>query len=174
MTQSARAPWMLAASDLKKDALFFVTVGFICGLIQLLGYRYFDKANWGADLLQEHIAFQSLLLLVAFLWLAKGLTEWTCSTRELKLTRVRALIGHIAGRTVAFASVAAFVVAGFAIVTGLSGAYFHAGVFLVFCVYLVSFAEIAANPWLRSGQSRLYRVALVIVICVPVGARLFA
>ena len=35
---------------------FFGVVGLICGFVQTVGYRYFDKAEWGSELLQEHIA----------------------------------------------------------------------------------------------------------------------
>src|SRR5690554_4310315 len=102
-------PWLLVSGELRKDAPFFVILGLLCGMVQVVGYRYFDKANWGSELLKEHIAFNSLLLIVIFLWLTKALAEWLYAKREMP--RTKALITHISARAVAFASVAASVVA---------------------------------------------------------------
>lgn len=165
-------PWMLVSGELRKDAPFFVTVGMLCGMVQVVGYRYFDKANWGSKLLEEHIAFNSLLLTVMFLWFAKGLAEWLCAKREMP--RTKGLIAHISSRAVAFASVAASVVAGFAITAAISSAYFHASMFLLFCAYLVSLAEIAANPLFGVGQSKAYALAMGVVIGLPLGFHLIA
>jgi len=159
------APWMLVAKDLRGDFPFFGTVGLICGLVQWVGYHYFDKANWGSELLQEHIAFNSLLLTVMFLWLAKGLVERLCTKRERP--RLKSFVDHLAARAVAFASVAASVIAGFAIAAALCGAFGHAFRFVFFATYFVALAEIAANPFFRPGHSRTYAVAMGIIIGMP-------
>ncbi|CAM8819561.1 hypothetical protein NCW_03550 [Burkholderia pseudomallei] len=163
-------PWMLAAKDLRGDLPFFGTVGLVCGVVQWTGYSYFDKANWGSDLLEEHIAFNSLLLTVMFLWLAKVVVERLGVNRELP--RASALVAHISARAVAFASVAAAVIAGFALAAGFFGAFRHAATFLFFCSYFVSIAEIAANPVLSNGQSRIYPIALGIIIGMPFAVRI--
>lgn len=164
------APWMLVAKDLRNDLPFFGTVGLICGLVQWVGYRYFDKANWGSELLQEHVAFNSLLLTVMFLWLAKGLVERLCATRERP--RLKALVAHVSARAVAFASVAVAVIAGFALAAALCGAFGHAFGFVFFATYFVALAEIAANPFFRPGHSRAYAVAMGIIIGMPLSVTL--
>jgi hypothetical protein len=103
-----KSQWMLAGSDVMKDAPFFVPLGALFGLIQLVSYRYFDQANWGSELLQEHIPFHSLALTIIFLLFAKGVAEWLCAKREMVQTKM--LLTHIAGRAIAFASVAASIV----------------------------------------------------------------
>ncbi|WP_338495692.1 hypothetical protein V5F23_16810 [Pseudomonas sp. WP18] len=163
-------PWMLVAKDLQGDIPFFGTVGLICGLVQWVGYQYFNKANWGSELLQEHIAFNSLLLTVMFLWLAKGLVERLCTTREYP--RLKAFVGHVSARAVAFASVAAAVIAGFALAAALCGAFGHAFGFMFFATYFVALAEIAANPFFRPGHSRTYALSMGIIIGMPLSATL--
>ena len=154
---------MLTSGELRKDAPFFVILGLLCGMVQVIGYRYFDKANWGSELLKEHIAFNSLLLIVIFLYVPKVLAEWLGAKREMPYTK--ALITHLSARAVAFASVAASIVAGFCISAVISGAYFYAAMFLLCCVYFVSLAEMAANPLF--GQSRTYPFAVAVVIGLP-------
>ncbi|WP_159086588.1 MULTISPECIES: hypothetical protein [Burkholderia] len=163
-------PWMLVAKELKGDLPFFGTVGLICGLVQWVGYRHFDKANWGSELLQEHIAFNSLLLTVMFLWLAKGLVERLRTTREY--LRFTAFVAHVSARAVAFASVAAAVIAGFALAAALCGAFGHALWFMFFATYFVALAEIAANPFFPPGHSRAYAVSMGIIISMPLSITL--
>ncbi|MEW4396952.1 hypothetical protein ACM7HV_30135 [Pseudomonas paraeruginosa] len=159
------APWMLAAKGLRDDLPFFGAVGLICGLIQWVGYQYFDKANFGSELLQEHVAFNSLLLTVMFLWLAKGLVERLCITKECP--RLKAFVAHVASRAVAFASVAAAVIAGFALAASLRGDFGHAFGFMFFATYFIALAEVAANPFFRPGHSRTYVVSIGIIIGMP-------
>lgn len=161
---------MLAARDLKGDMPFFGTVGLICGLVQWVGYRYFDKANWGSELLKEHIPFESLLLTVGFLLFAKGLTEWLCTKRECP--RLTALVAHVSVRAVAFASVAAAVVAGFALAAALFGAFSYALRFMFFAIYFVALAETAVNPFFLPGYSRTRMVCIGIIASMPLGVLL--
>lgn len=158
-------PWLRVAADLKKDGPFFGAVGLICGLVQVVGYRYFDKAQWGTELLQEHIAFNSLLLMAMCLWLARGLTAWL--TKRWTMPRTTALIDHVAGRAVAFGSVAASVIIGFATSAAIFGAYAHAIKFAQAALYFVAIAEIAANPLRPAELSKGYFLALSMVIVTP-------
>lgn len=103
-----KAPWMLAAKELRSDLPFFGSFGLIAGLVQWVAYHYFDKSNVGTELLQEHIAFRSLVLTVILLWGAKGLLARLSVTEERP--RLSAFVEHVAGRAVAFASVAAAVI----------------------------------------------------------------
>lgn len=153
LKESRTAPWMLVSCELRKDAPFFVVVGLLCGIVQDVSYRYFDKANWGSDLLQEHIAFNSMLLAVIFLWALKGLLEWQRAKREMK--GMQKLVEHVEARTVGFASVGTSVVFGFGIVVAYSGAYMYASISLLFCLYLMSVAEVAANPlpWTKKADT---------------------
>lgn len=165
-----KAPWMLAAKELRSDLPFFGSFGLIAGLVQWVAYHYFDKSNVGAELLQEHIAFRSLVLTVIFLWGAKGLLARLSVTEERP--RLSALVEHVAGRAVAFASVAAAVIAGCAFAALLLGAFGVAIRVLFFAIYFVALAEIAANPFLRSGQSRTVWLAMGVVVSMPLSVEL--
>lgn len=162
---SKNSQWMLSGNDLIKDAPFFVPLGMLFGVIQLVSYRYFEQSDFGSELLQEHIPFNSLVLTVIFLLVTKAMTEWLCVKREMARTKI--LLTHIAERAVAFASVAASIVLGFCIITAFSGALFHTYISLIFCAYLVSLAEIAANPFLGPGQSKTYSAAIGVVSGLP-------
>jgi hypothetical protein len=166
------APWMLAAKELFDDVPFFGALGLICGLVQWVGYRYFDKAQWGAELLQEHIAFNSMILTVMFLWLAKGIVERLCEKR--KRPRLVALVDHVVARAIALASVAAAVIAGFGLAAALFRAFGHALMFEYFALYFVALAEIAANPFFPPGHSRTYLPALGVIIGIPLGLKFLA
>ena len=166
MKELKRAPWMIVAGALRKDAPFFGGVGLFCGILQFVGYRYFDKANWGAELLLEHIPFKSILFSVVFLGVAKGFLEWQRAKREMM--GLEGLITHVAKRTIGFASPAASIVFGFAMASALWGAYWHAGMFLFCCIYLVALAEIAANPLFGKGCSKAYSVAVGVIIAMPI------
>lgn len=147
---------------------FWGAIGILCGLVKVIGvigYRYFNKANWGGELLQEHIAFYPLLMATMFLLIARGLIQWMSKRWEMSYARL--LKAHVGNRTIALASVAASVVLGFAIVLALSGAYAQVWLFFLFFLWLVSLAEIAANPLNRSGQSKTYLAAMTFVGSLP-------
>ena len=164
--QKARLqPWLRVATDLRKDCPFFGVVGLICGFVQIVGYRYFDKAQWGSELLQEHIAFDSLSLMAMFLWLTRGLTEWLAKRRPMRRTKV--LIEHVAGRAVAFGSVAASAIIGFAVSATIFGAYAHAIKFAQAALYFAAIAEVSANPLRAAEMSKGYFLALGMVIVTP-------
>lgn len=158
-------PWFRVATDLVDDFPFFCVVGLTCGVVQIVGYRYFDKAEWGSELLQEHIAFNSLLLMTMFLWLARGFTEWL--TKRWTMLRAKALIEHVAGRAVAFGSVAASVIIGFAISAAIFEAYAYAIKFVQAALYFLAIAEVAANPLWPTEWSKGYFLALGMVIVTP-------
>ncbi|WP_175873664.1 hypothetical protein [Burkholderia sp. BCC0397] len=162
------AVWMLSGRDLRNDFPFFGTIGFIFGLMQWFGYRYFNKSNVGTELLMEHIAFNSLLMTVMVLWFAKWGVERLCITRDRPL--LRALIAHVSTRAVALASVAATTVIGFGAAAAVCRNIGPALWTWYFSLYLVAMAEIAANPFFGPNHSRLYRCAMVIVIVSPVAA----
>ncbi len=165
-TQKTRSqPWFRVAVDLKKDGPFFGMVGLICGFVQVVGYKYFDKADWGSELLQEHIAFNSLLLMAMCLWLARGLMEWL--TMHWTMQRTKVLIEHVAGRAVAFGSVAASVIIGFAISAAIFGAYAHAIKFAQAALYFVGLSEVVANPLRQAELSKGYFLALGMIIVTP-------
>lgn len=165
-TQKAKLqPWFRVATDLRKDGPFFGMVGLLCGFVQIVGYRYFDKAEWGSELLQEHIAFNSLLLMAICLWLARGLTEWL--TMRWAMRRTKALIEHVAGRAVVLGSVAGSVIIGFAVSAAIFGAYAHAIKFAQAALYLVAITEVAANPLRPAEWSQGYLPALCMVIVTP-------
>lgn len=162
------APWFYSALDLRRDALFFVPVGMICAVIQFIGYDYFNKADWGTQLLEEHIPFNSLGLMVILLAL-----PWIASKARPSRSphpRLTAIMKHIAGRAVAFASVSASVTLGFAAIAIFAGAARHTTTFLLFIAYLVALAEITANLWQEHGPSKSFSYFVGIIIATPICA----
>lgn len=166
-----KTPWTFAAKDFANDFPFFGAVGFICGVVQWVGYRYFDKSNAGTDLLVEHIPYDSLVLTVLFLWFAKAGVEKMCAKRDWP--RLRALLAHISLRAVAFASVSAAAIAGFGLAAATFGDYKYALSFWVFSLYFLSLAEIAANPFWGPNHSKAYGLALFLLVSITV-ATMFA
>lgn len=167
LKESSNRSWMLISRDLCKDAPFFTMLGVFSALIQVWGHRY-AGSNWGSELLVEHIPFNSLILLILFLFIARFLTKGVYAKREMP--RMKALINHVSQRAVVFASVSASTMAGFT----LTAAFFQAGcrpimMFSWFCIYLVSLGEIAANPLIKGEHSKTFWLAMAIVIGTYLG-----
>lgn len=156
--------WIQISSDLEKDGWFFGAIGAICATIQYIGYRYFDGANVGAELLQEHIAFNTLALLAIFLLVVRSVLLWK---PWMASDRLLAFVRHVAQRTVAFGSVAASVTIGFAFVVALCGSYWHAWKFVQAALYFASLAEVAANPLVEAEMSRAFVPAWAFLIITP-------
>jgi hypothetical protein len=152
-------------TELKKDGPFFTIIGFLCGLIQYAGYNHFVRKNWGSELLQEHIAFNSLALMILFLWLCGALLRWkaTFFGRDY----LDQLVTHISHRAVAFALVATFVVLGFAFAAICLGSYAYGLKFLSASLYFLALAEVAANARLESDRSSCFPPAVGVVIATP-------
>ncbi|WP_431819493.1 hypothetical protein [Burkholderia sp. F1] len=161
---------MLAAKDLWSDLPFFGAIGLICGLIQSVGYRYFNKSNVGTELLLEHIPFVSLVTTVGILWFAKWGVERLCIQRDRP--RLRALMAHVSMRAVSFASVSAAVIIGFGVAVAACQDYGYAFKFWVLSLPFAALAEIAANPSWAPGYSKLYLLAVGIIIVTPFAAAL--
>lgn len=172
MKENKPRPWMLVGTDLRKDAPFFIPMGLLFGIVQFVGYNYFDNANWGGDLLIEQIPIYFLFFANIFLWSAKGIVVWQHDKRELR--GLHALIGHVRSRTVGFASASASTMAGFSIAPALWGAYWHGVMFLIFSAYLLALGEVAANPFSGESRSRTHLVALFALFIVPAIASLRA
>lgn len=162
---TSTSPWLRVSAELKKDFAFFTVVGALCGIVQLVAYNYFDKAAFGSELLQEHIAFNSLMLMTMFVLLGRGLLLLRAARGTQKESP---LVEHVAARSVAFASVAASVLLGFAISAGMTNAFGHAIKFLQAALYFVSIAEVVATPLGRTGHSKLYWIALGMVVVTPI------
>lgn len=160
--------WLVAAKDLWSDLPFFGAIGFICGLIQWFGYRFFNKSNVGTDLLLEHIPFMSLVTTVGILWFAKWGVERLCITRDRP--RLRALMAHVSARATSFASVSAAAIVGFGGAAAVFQDYGYAFKFWLLSLPFVALAEIAANPSWAPGHSKLYLVAVGIIVGTPFGA----
>jgi hypothetical protein len=159
-------PWLYLTSELKRDAVFFVPCGAVFGLVQLVSYDYFKHADWGIVLACEHIAFNSLALIVAGLalsWLAYRLRAGYTSADG----RLAEAMRHVAGRAQALASPAACVLTGFTVVAAVSGAGFELFFFVLFILYLVTMGELAANVWRDRPWSRSLRHLLPLAVVTP-------
>lgn len=151
--------------ELKKDGPFFTIVGFLCGMIQYVGYSYFDRKEWGSELLQEHIAFGSLLLMVMFLWFFGFLLHWKVTFPGRNY--LDELLTHISHRAVAFALVATFVVLGFALAVLSFKNYGHGIKFLSVSLFFLALAETAAHRPFQGERSTCYLPAMGFVIATP-------
>ncbi len=165
MNTSNPTPWLLVGEDLRRDAPYFVPMGFLFAVAQVAGYDYFGKANWGGDLLLEHLALRSVAVSILFLWAARAVLEWQRGKREMRY--LQDMVTNVANRTVGFASVGASIVFGFAILPAIMGAYWHAGMFLLCSFYIVCLAEVAANPLLGKGGSRAHDPAFAVLVVIP-------
>jgi hypothetical protein len=159
-----------AAAELTKDLPFFGLIGFICGVIQLVGYEYFRKSEAGTKLLQEHIAFNSMLLIAIFLLVVKGPTERLCARSDHPY--LRKFISHVSARGAAFASVAASTLVGFGLSALLSGQILSAAILIGVAIYFLAITEVVLNPFSPAGWSHAYPLALGIVIGTPLAVRL--
>lgn len=63
MKKNLKAQFLEWFSEVKMDAKFFITFGVICGIIQIVGFRFFDKNQLGAELAFEQISFFSMMVL---------------------------------------------------------------------------------------------------------------
>lgn len=159
-------PWLRIAEDLKQDAPFFCTIGLIFGFMQFWGYTYFHGAEWGSDLLMEHIPFQSLPLMAITVWVTKSVTTWLLS--RWRFRHLQRVIDHLIKRTIAFGSVPACVIIGFAVCTAIYGAYFYAAYFVLAGLYFAALAEVSANPLHRAEWSEANGLAVILITVTPV------
>ncbi|WP_143277272.1 hypothetical protein [Bordetella genomosp. 1] len=163
--QEAQVTWFRVTPDVKKHGPIFCVLGLIFGVIQVLGYRYFDEAQLGSTLLQEQIAFYSLALMLMFLLPARGLTLWLSPRYPVR--RIKALIERVAQQAMVIGSIAASAIIGFAIAAAIFGAYASSVKFVHAGVYFLALAEVAANPVRVSEASKGYSMAMGMLIATP-------
>lgn len=164
--QKNAALWMHVTTDLRRDTIFFVPLGIFFGFIQLIGHRYANRSNFGTELFQEHIAFNSMAIITIFLWLMKGIAEWWAYKYKKEI--LQAQIAHVAKRLIALASTAATVTIGFTLIIIVFGDYYAASWSSLFALYCISIAEIAANPLNpKKGGSKVYPVGIWFVSALP-------
>ena len=165
MKLSENTPWLLVGGDLRKDAPYFASMGFLWGILQYVGYDYFNKANWGEILLLEHVAFHSTAFSILFRWAGRLILEWRGD--GFAMAYLRDMVTNVANRAVGFASVAASVLFGFGLVPAITGAFWHAGMFMLCSLYFACLAEVAANPLPGKGDSKIHPVAMGVLIGMP-------
>ncbi|QBP77637.1 hypothetical protein E2K99_22765 [Herbaspirillum huttiense] len=159
---------LLIKSELLKDFPFFGTLGFIFGIVQLVGNSYSSKFDGGTELLLEHIAFKTLVLTVGIVVIMRMIEE--VLARKRHRPRLSRLVTHIAGRAVAIANVSATVLLGFATAALVTGYIRPATIFAIAALFFAAISEFAANPILRDGQSQLYFAAITTMVVVPISA----
>lgn len=162
--------WSRVFTELRKDGPFFGLLGISLGIVQKYSYDNFGGANWDSDLLQEHIAFNSLLILTVLVWALKLL--------HLPLPRIRPLLGsidrmvlmvtHVESRIMAFGSVATLTTLGFALSALCFGAIQPALVFLVCAAYFSGVTALAVTPARKAEIKRPgFIVAWVLTWAIP-------
>jgi hypothetical protein len=161
MQKELECSWLRVANDLKND-FFFMGLGAVFGLLQLFSYRFLDQADWGTQLLSEHIAFHSLVGITLILFPMRILQLWFFKKYLYQPFWLKKLINHLSSRAVALGSVAANVIFGFAMVPLITGAPKMSVIFIVFSLYLVSIAEICAHiPTLFNKEYKLSKLFYV-------------
>lgn len=163
--QQPTGHWCRILPELRKDWPFFGCLGFVLGIIQKFAYDYLDGANVGSDLLQEHIAFNSLLVLTMLVWTIKGIGILPF---ERPAPWVLKMVTHVETRVLAFGSVAALVTFGFALSALMFGAVRHGAVFLIGAAYFAAVTEAAITPGRKSEMVRRgFIVATTLIWAVP-------
>ena len=162
----AKPAWLHLASDLQRDAVFFVPCGVACGLIQLIGYRYFDNADWGTTLISEHIALGTLGALGLGLFLTWMVYRLRWPTPQHPTWLMLAML-HGAKRAQGLASAGACACIGFTLVAAFSGGGYRLVMFVYFIFYLIALGEMAANSWRYRPVSESLWWLVIIVIAAP-------
>lgn len=157
--------WFRVSAEMRKDLWFFGGLGLALGVIQKVGYDHLNGANFGSDLLQEHIPFNTLLILTMLIWALKGL----CFLPRARSIRwLEAMIAQVETRVLAFGSVATLTTFGFAISALMFGGYLHAVIFLFVAVFFGAVTEVAISPAEKSELHRRGFIwALTLVYAVP-------
>lgn len=127
---------------LSADAKFFIPLGFFCGFVQVIGYKWFHKASWGTELLAEHISFNSMLILFSF---ALGLEVLQRLLQKcLNQECFTQLIATSWDKVAQLATAAGLIVAGFSIVPLILGdlrTALTAGFFSLYCLAIIVLAH---------------------------------
>ncbi|MFJ3465527.1 hypothetical protein [Achromobacter spanius] len=159
------APIFRILPELRKDWPFFGILGFALGIIQKVAYDLLDGANVGSDLLQEHIAFNSLLVLTMLIWAIKGICILPFGRPAPWIQKI---VDHVEARVLAFGSVAALVTFGFALSALMFGAVHHGAVFLIGAAYFAAVTEAAITPGRKSEMFRRgFIVATTLIWAIP-------
>lgn len=137
------APWSRVAAELRKDALFFGLLGLVLGLVQKFGYDNLEGANVGSELLEEHIAFKSLVTLSVLVWAIK-LLHLLPIARSMRW--VAAMVAHVESRIMALGSASTLAIVGFALSALIFGAISHALIFLAGAAYFAGITALAVTP----------------------------
>ncbi|MEE9937485.1 MAG: hypothetical protein PIQ35_27380 [Achromobacter xylosoxidans] len=162
--------WSRVFAELKKDGPFFGLLGIAIGVAQKYSYDHFDGANWGSELLQEHIAFNSLLILTALVWVLKLLHLMLLHVlpRVRLIDRMVHMVAHVESRVMAFGSVATLTTLGFALSALCFGAIQPSFVFVVGATYFSGVTALAVTPARRAEIRRPgFIVAWVLTWAIP-------
>ncbi|MCA8296604.1 hypothetical protein LGN19_22645 [Burkholderia sp. AU30198] len=164
--------WMLVSDEIRDNAVDFVVIGAVFGIVQLVGFR-FGRHNWGTELMMEQIVFNGVVTGLLLVWGLRVPSEWMKLKRNHPLPWLDRLIARITRRVTAAAVAAAMVMVGTAIVAACSGAYSAVAMLISAFLYFISAAEAAANPLLETTQqSKMHSVAMGILIGLPLGISL--
>lgn len=165
MSNKAATVWTMAWPDIRRDAPFFLSVGFICGVTQYLGYKFFGKLDLGSKILEEHIAFTSMILLTIAVIFGRAAIE--CKPKIFCKLKFPDFVNHLSDRAIAFSSVSAVAVFGFALSAAVFGSWGYALKFLQASLYFSSLAEISKNPVTKGNWSKIYPISWGIVVTTP-------
>jgi hypothetical protein len=165
MSNQPAAVWMKVWPDMKKDIPFFLSIGFACGMTQYLGYNFFDKSNFGTKILEEHIPFTSLMLLTIVVFFGKAAIAYR--PKIFGNFNFLHFINHLSERAVAFSSVSAVVIFGFALAVAMFGSLGYSLKFMQASLYFCSLAEVAKNPIAKGGCSKIYPFSWGMVVTTP-------
>ena len=162
--------WSRVFTEMRKDGLFFGLLGIVLGIVQKYGYDNFGGKNWGSDLLQEHIAFESLVILTGLVWLLKllHLLLLRILPRVESIGRLMHMVAHVELRVMALGSVATLTTLGFALSALCFGAIHPGIVFVVGAAYFSGITAFAVTPARKAEIKRPgFIVAWVLTWAIP-------
>lgn len=162
--------WSRLFTELRKDGPFFGLLGIAVGIVQKYSYDHFGGANWGSDLLQEHIPLNSLLILTGLVWALKllHLPLLPILPRVGSIDRMVLMVAHVESRILAFGSVATLTTFGFALSALCFGAIQPAVIFVVGAAYFSGVTAFAVSPARKAEIKRPgFIVAWVLTWAIP-------
>lgn len=157
--------WLRIGADLKKDGVFFGLLGCVFGLIQFVGFEFFNQSNVGSELLIEHIPFKTIGVTVLVIFGVRVIAHlvWGESAPQ----SVEGMLSHIANRISALACVAAAVTWGFGVTAAAFGGGLTAMAIIIIACFFAALAELAVTPRLQDVQRPGVQLALGLAMAVP-------
>lgn len=164
-TTISNRPWMKTPVRFNKTTLYTIGLGFVAGVIEWAGYHLSGQNNWGATLLDEQLAVNTLQLMVMGIMLARLAEVLLKGKKAVPQLDKGTLFLRSCSTQIGLHT--SMLVLGFALSALVFGAVHAAWLSFLFSLYLLSCAEVAANRMFEPDDSRCFNFCLSILIALP-------